>query len=202
MELRSCATAANGAGIAREHQLVHHGAAMCGRYSMTADLGELGSAIRVRRRPADFPTHLQRRSYPGSADCCGRRNPARRVHALGFDTALGQGRLQRKPDDQRQGRDGRREPSLPGCAEKAAMPRAGGRFLRVAASRASQETHARRHEVGGPLCLCGAVVGVERSGGQRPSHLAPSSRPQPTTCSGPSTTGCRWCCPVTWKGSG
>ena len=41
MELRSCATAANGAGIAREHQLVHHGAAMCGRYSMTADLGEL-----------------------------------------------------------------------------------------------------------------------------------------------------------------
>ena len=28
-------------GIAREHPLVHHGAAMCGRYSLAADLGEL-----------------------------------------------------------------------------------------------------------------------------------------------------------------
>ena len=37
----------------------------------------------------------------------------------------------------------------------------------MARSGASQETDARRHEVGGTLCLSGAVVGVERPGGQR-----------------------------------
>ena len=83
--------------------MVHHAAAMYGRYSLTAGLGELALRFDFDGERLTFQPAYNVAATQGRADRRGRRDPARRVHALGFDTALGEERLHRKPDDQRQG---------------------------------------------------------------------------------------------------
>ena len=128
--------------------------------------GRACPTFRVRRRLARVRVVVQHSSHTGSPDRRGRRATARRIHAVGSDTAVDKEPFRRKADDKRPGGNGCREARLPKRAATTTMPGARRWLLRVAEGRGQQTSNAGRDAVGRAVCLRWTLGNVAEPGGR------------------------------------
>ena len=190
---------------------------MCGRYASsrvprTSSRSSRSTDVRGRgaRSSPTTTSRRPRRCTPWSSGRPRRATRTRRaerqlrVLQLGAGAVLGQGPLDRQPDDQRADGDGRGEAGLPQGVRHAALPAAGRRLLRVVRHRAEGRRPASRSSSRSSSTRRTGRAGDGRAlrdlAGPDPRRRRPasasggparSSPPRPRTTSAASTTGCR-----------
>ena len=149
---------------------------MCGRYASSRRPEDLVEEFEVAddRVARAAGARLQRRAHQGGvrrrrAAAVARTSPTSRRRAaaagaaLGAGAVVGQGPVDRQPDDQRPDGDGGREAGVPAGVREAAVPAAGRRLLRVVphrsrltkAGKPRKQPFFIRPEDGGVLAMAG-----------------------------------------------
>ena len=106
---------------------------MCGRYELHSHPAAIALAFGLAQPPGRARALQHRADDRGADRARQRRGPARaRAHALGPRSALGEGPVDRRADDQRPRRDDRRQAVVPDAVSPASLPAAGRRLLRMA----------------------------------------------------------------------
>ena len=113
---------------------------MCGRYVSATPPDQIAAYFGAEAPEALLRAVVQRGAHQGRLrGALRRRHPPRRRLPLGARAALGQGRQDRLADDQRAGRDPRREERLQVRLQAPPLPHPGRRVLRVAEERRGSE---------------------------------------------------------------
>lgn len=180
---------------------VHHWCEMCGRYSLTADIGEL-----ARRFEFDSDWEAFDRRYdiaPTQEVLTVVGGETRRGgHALGTHSRVGQESLHREPHDERQAETVAEKPAF-----RDAFRRRRCLLLADGIYEWQQVDDAKRPTrvvmlAGDPFTFAGLWSVRHTSRAATGSLGAQLSRPRPTTCSLPSTEGCPSSFPGIRKSSG
>ena len=138
---------------------------MCGRYTLRKPAGEVAEAFDVPE-VFEFPPRFNiapTQDVPVVRLGPGAGGPGTGPAALGPDPLVGRRPGHRQPDDQRPGRDGRREARLPARLQGEAVPGRGRCVLRVGEARRPQAAVSHPPE-GRPALRLRRPVGVVEQG--------------------------------------